>query len=111
MIGLGRAVERLRLDAGMTRDAVARGGGLTGNTISDVEKVRKSEVKWGTLRRLAKGLNVNVWDLNQLAIELAPGLGGNRLRQQQLEARNIDMDALIAEAGKASVRDADLPLP
>lgn len=95
LIGLGLAVERLRREAGMTRDAVAKAGGLSGTTVSHVEKGLKKEPRWQTMRDLAKGLNVEVKDLVRLSIELAPGVAGDRLRQREREAREIDIDALI----------------
>ena len=88
LLGLGLAVKQLRREAGMTRDAVAKRGGLTGNTITHVEEGVKLEPRWGTVRRLAKGLGVESGDLIQLGIDLAPGEAGGRLRRREGEARH-----------------------
>lgn len=85
LVGLGLAVEKLRRDAGMTRDAVARKGELSGTTITHIEKGLKVEPGWGTFRRLAKGLGVELEEFLRLGIELAPGAAGGRLRQRERE--------------------------
>ena len=54
-------------------------------TIAAIEEGRQ-DPKWGTLRRLAKGLNIEVQALNALAYELAPGREGDRLRRREREA-------------------------
>jgi transcriptional regulator with XRE-family HTH domain len=83
--GLGLAVERLRRDVNMTREQVAKRGGLTIHTISAVES-GEQEPTWGNLRRIAQGLGVRLEELNALAIELAPGEVGARLRRREKEA-------------------------
>lgn len=83
--GLGLAVERLRRDVDMTREQVAKRGGLTIHTISAVES-GEQEPTWGNLRRIAQGLGVRLEELNALAIELAPGNIGARLRRREREA-------------------------
>jgi transcriptional regulator with XRE-family HTH domain len=98
LVGLGLAVERLRRNAGMTRDAVAKKGGLTGNTVTHVEKNLKEQPKWGTLRRLAIGLGVELPELISLGRELAPGSGGDLLRERERVARPIDVESLVREA-------------
>lgn len=98
VIGLGLAVERLRLGAKMSRDAVAKGGGLSSNTILRIEKALQGELGWGTMRRLAQGLNVEVKELVELSQELAPGPAGDRIRQREREARDIDIGAMTAKA-------------
>lgn len=97
LVGFGLAVERLREEAGMTREAVANRGGLTGNTITHIEKGLKTKPRWETMRRPAKGLGVEFSEVIQLAIDLAPGPAGERLRQREREAREIDIDALVTE--------------
>lgn len=59
----------------MSRDAVCKRGGLTGNTITHVEEGLKVEPRWEIFRRFAKGLNVELDDLVRLGIDLAPGGG------------------------------------
>jgi transcriptional regulator with XRE-family HTH domain len=81
--GLGLAVTQLRSERNMTREAVVKKGGLTGNTITHIEKGQKQEPRWATVRGLAKGLGVPTEDLVTLAIELAPGTAGERLRQRE----------------------------
>ncbi|HEV2728105.1 MAG TPA: helix-turn-helix transcriptional regulator [Solirubrobacterales bacterium] len=83
LLGLGLAAQQLRHGAGMSREAVGRRGDLAGSTISRVEKGLKKEPRWETMRRLAKGLGVEVGDLVRLAVELAPGEAGDRLRQRE----------------------------
>lgn len=94
--GLGLAVERLRREAGMTRNEVAKRGKLAGTTVSRVERGLKEEPRWETLRRLAKGLRVEVSDLAKLSIELAPGPAGDRMRRRAREAASMDNAARVA---------------
>ncbi len=96
--GLGLAVTQLREDLGLTREAVVERAGLTGNTITDIETAKTREPRWGTLRRLAKALEVPVHDLVALGLHLAPGQAGDRLRQREREARPVDIEALVAKA-------------
>lgn len=87
LLGLGLAVERLRRETDSTRDAVAKRGGLTSNTITHIEKGLKTEPRWETLRRLSKGLDVALDDLVRLSVELAPGMAGERLRRREEDAK------------------------
>gem|GEM_PF-7079140 len=56
------------------------------------------EPGWQTLRDLARGLDVEVPELIQRGIELAPGEGGDLLRQRESEARDIDIEEVRARA-------------
>jgi transcriptional regulator with XRE-family HTH domain len=94
--GLGLAVEQLRREAEMTHDEVARRGKLASTTIAEVEKGLKEEPRWETLRRLAKGLDVEIGDLAKLSVELAPGPAGDRMRQRSREAASMDKAARVA---------------
>ena len=85
LVGLGLAAEKLRREAGMTREAVAKTGILAVSTITQIEKGLKVEPRWETFRRLAKGLSVELDELLRLGIELAPGAAGDRLRQRERE--------------------------
>jgi len=94
--GLGLAVEQLRLEAKMSRKEVARRGELAGTTVSRVERGLKREPRWETVRRLAKGLGVEVGDLLKLSVQLAPGPAGGRMRQRTQEAASMDNAARVA---------------
>lgn len=85
LLGLGLAVEKLRREASMTRETVAKKGDLTKATITHIEKGLKVEPRWETFRRLAKGLGVELDELLRLGIELAPGAAGDRLRRRERE--------------------------
>ena len=74
--------------------------GLTVPTITGIEKAETREPRWGTLRRLAKALEVPVNELVALGLHLAPGPAGDRLRQREREARPIEIEALVAKAEK-----------
>jgi len=68
----------------MTPEQVATRGGLTLPTIGSVER-GEQEPTWGNLRRVAQGLGVQMEELAALAIELAPGPAGGRLRRREKE--------------------------
>lgn len=86
LAGIAAAVKHLRLKAGMTREAVAKRAGLSNPTITEVEEGLKTEPRWQTLRDLATGLGIEVPDLIRLGIEMAPGNGGDVLREREREA-------------------------
>lgn len=79
-------MEKLRRDGGMSREEVAKRGGLTVSTIQSIE-VGDQEPTWGNLRRIAQGLKVELEELCALAVELAPGRAGTRIRRREREAR------------------------
>lgn len=83
--GLGLAVERRRLERGWTRQKLARAAGLVPNAISALEE-GEQEPTWRDLRLLAQGLGMELEDLNDLAIDLAPGPGGDELRLDRADA-------------------------
>jgi len=84
--GLGLAVERLRREQGLSREQVAERGDLPAATVGDLEAAEiEREPRWGTLRRVAKGLDVELDYLIRLSYELAPGPAGDRLRDAELE--------------------------
>lgn len=78
--GLGRAVAELRSQGRSSREEIAKRAGLHPATIAAIED-GKQDPTWGTLRRLAQGLSVDLPTLNALAYKLAPGPTGARLRQ------------------------------
>jgi len=77
---------KLRRDGGMSREEVAKRGGLTVSTIQSIE-AGDQEPTWGNLRRIAQGLKVELEELCALAVELAPGRAGARIRRREREAR------------------------
>jgi transcriptional regulator with XRE-family HTH domain len=85
---MGRAITQLRRDAGMTQNALAHGAGLTGKALGNIER-GKVEAGWGTLRRIAYALNVELKNLMELAEELAPGRGGTEWRRWSRTAREL----------------------
>jgi transcriptional regulator with XRE-family HTH domain len=94
--GLGLAVEQLRGKAGMTREELAKRADLAARTVSEVEQGLREEPRWETIRRLARGLSLEVDDLVRLSVELAPGPAGDRMRQRAREAAGMDNAARIA---------------
>jgi len=84
--GLGFAVIQLRREQGLSREEVAKRGGLTTDTITAIEDTGQ-EPTWGNLRRIAQGLRVETEELCSLAVELAPGKAGGRIRRREREAR------------------------
>jgi DNA-binding XRE family transcriptional regulator len=102
--GLALAVERLRREASMTRDQLAKRANLASTTIAEVEKGLKEEPRWETIRRLAKGLGLEVGELASLSIELAPGPVGDRMRQRAREAASMDNAARVARITEETKR-------
>jgi transcriptional regulator with XRE-family HTH domain len=86
LAGIAAAVKHLRCEAGLTREAVAKRAGLSGPSVSEVEKGLGTEPRWQTLRDLARGLGVEVPELIRLGIEKAPGDGGDVLRERERQA-------------------------
>jgi hypothetical protein len=85
--GLGLAVERLRREQELSREQVADRGDLLAATVGEIEAAEiDREPRWGDLRRVAKGLDVELDYLIRLAYQLAPGPAGDRLREGELEA-------------------------
>jgi transcriptional regulator with XRE-family HTH domain len=84
--GMGRAVTQLRREAGMTQSALAIQAEVSAVAVGAIER-GEAEATWATLRRIAKGLNVPLFDLLSLAEELAPGDGGARWRRWSAAAQ------------------------
>jgi len=63
---LGEAVRQLREKRGITQERLAQDAGLTTGTVSLVERGR-SNPAWGTVKALAKALDVSVGELAKLA--------------------------------------------
>jgi len=79
-------MEQPRREGNLSRGNVATRGGPTVTTISAVESGNE-EPTWGNLRRIAQGLGVELEELCALAVELAPGQAGGRIRRREKEAR------------------------
>ncbi len=61
-VALGEAVRLLRERAQLTQDALAERSGLSRSTLRRIESGRV-DATWGSLRRLAAGLGVELADL------------------------------------------------
>jgi len=85
-IGLGRAVEQLRCEAGMTQGALSIQADISPVAVGAIER-GEAEATWATLRRIAKGLDMPVNDLLSFAEELAPGDGGAQWRRWSAAAQ------------------------
>jgi transcriptional regulator with XRE-family HTH domain len=84
--GLGLAGERLRREQELSREEVAERGDLPAAVVGDIEAAEiDQEPRWGDLRRVAKGLDVELDYLIRLSYEMAPGPAGDRLREAELE--------------------------
>lgn len=84
--GLGLAVERLRREQDISREEVAERGNLPAAVVGEIEAAEiDREPRWGDLRRVAKGLEVELDYLIRLSYEMAPGPAGDRLRESELE--------------------------
>lgn len=70
----------------MSKEEVAKRAGLTTDTITAVED-EGQEPTWGNLRRVAQGLRVELEELCAVAVELAPGKAGGRIRRREREVR------------------------
>jgi transcriptional regulator with XRE-family HTH domain len=66
---LGEAIRQLREERGMTQERLAQDAGLTTGTVSLVER-GQSNPAWGSVKALAKGLNVPIAELAKLAAKL-----------------------------------------
>jgi transcriptional regulator with XRE-family HTH domain len=89
-VGLGRAVTHLRGQAGLTQAELSSRSDLSGAELAAVER-GAVDPTWGHLRRIAYGMNIELDNLLQIGIELAPGPAGERLRKQEQEARDFDV--------------------
>lgn len=83
--GLGLAVERLRREQDLSREEIAERGNLSAAVVGEIEAAEMDrEPRWGDLRRVAKGLDVELDYLIRLSFEMAPGPAGDRLREAEL---------------------------
>jgi transcriptional regulator with XRE-family HTH domain len=64
--GIAWAVRRIRTDAGLTQNALAKRVGLDPSQVSRLEKGRGNP-RWGTVRRVALGLGISLAELATVA--------------------------------------------
>lgn len=74
-IGLGRAIRTLRNEAGMSQETLGQRADIHATWISHIESGRINPT-WGNVRRIAKGLEVPLPRLAELAEKLEKELGG-----------------------------------
>ena len=67
---LGRAIRQLRLERGMTQEALAHAADIHPTWISHLESGRENPA-WGTVARLAKALGVRISELAAVEESLA----------------------------------------
>jgi transcriptional regulator with XRE-family HTH domain len=67
-ISLGQAIRQTRTDRGLSQEEVAHGADLHPTWLSHVEAGRNPA--WGTVRRIATALGVEVSELARLAEEI-----------------------------------------
>lgn len=65
---MGTAIERLRQKRSLDQAALARRAGVSVRGLREVER-GQVEAHWGTLRRIAKGLDIALEDLMKAAEE------------------------------------------
>lgn len=74
---LGEAVRKLREKRGVTQERLAQDADLTTGTISLIERGR-SNPAWGTVKAIAKALNISLGELAQTADKAeSVGSGGS----------------------------------
>jgi transcriptional regulator with XRE-family HTH domain len=59
---LGRAIQQVRLDHGLTQEQLADLAGLSVRHLGDIERGAK-DIRWTTLARIAEGLDVPVAEI------------------------------------------------
>lgn len=68
-VGLGRAIRQLRTERGLSQEDLAHGAELHPTWISHIESGRNNPA-WGTVRRIARALEVDVAELAALSERL-----------------------------------------
>jgi transcriptional regulator with XRE-family HTH domain len=61
-VALGQAIREFRLQVDLTQEALAHEAGITVGQLSKIER-GQSNPRWGTVRRIARGLRVSLPDL------------------------------------------------
>lgn len=92
VIGLGKVIARLRREEGMTQALLAQRAELSASSLRAVER-GEAEAQYGTVRRIAQGLDVELGDLLHAAREAAPGEGGDAWRRWSRGTKKIHRDA------------------
>lgn len=75
-VGLGRAIRTLRNEAQMSQETLGNRADIHATWISHIESGRINPT-WGNVRRIARGLEVRLKDLAELAEKLEDELGGS----------------------------------
>jgi transcriptional regulator with XRE-family HTH domain len=73
--GLGTAIRTLRHDAKMSQETLGERSEIHATWISHIESGRINPT-WGNVRRIAKGLEVKLWHLAELAERYEDEQGG-----------------------------------
>ena len=73
-VGLGKAIRELRTEAGLSQEVLGEGAEIHATWISHIESGRINPT-WGNVRRIAKGLGVELTQLAALAEEFERKLG------------------------------------
>ena len=73
-VGLGKAIRELRTKAGLSQEALGEQAKIHATWISHIESGRINPT-WGNVRRIAKGLDVELAQLAALAEEFERNLG------------------------------------
>ncbi len=68
-LGLGRAIRQLRTDRGLSQEALAHAADIHPTWVSHIESGRNNPA-WGTVARIADGLDVPLAELAALAQHL-----------------------------------------
>lgn len=72
--GMGLAIVELRESRELNKTDLAAKAGIAPSTLLAIE-LGKTDAKWGTLRKLAVALEIQLDALIEMAEELAPGTG------------------------------------
>lgn len=75
-IGLGKAIRKLRQEAGLSQEALGNRAEIHPTWISHIESGRINPT-WGNVRRIAAGLKIPLAQLAALAEEFERELTGN----------------------------------
>jgi transcriptional regulator with XRE-family HTH domain len=73
-IGLGKAIRKLRQEAGLSQETLGHRAEIHPTWISHIESGRINPT-WGNVRRITAGLKIPLAQLAALAEELESGLG------------------------------------
>ncbi len=73
-VGLGTAIRKLRTEAGLSQEVLGEQAKIHATWISHIESGRINPT-WGNVRRIAKGLGVELAQLAALAEEFERKLG------------------------------------